>query len=190
MISNGAILTYTGTWYAALFSSSADVVANVAAKMTGAGLLVRSNKITQSFGAVAGGIIGLGGNTFTVVLQIQVENGMGFNSPNDVISIIRHFVNDETGQFPSADAVPYVQATPGGSPNPTGQPDTTKDTSGGTPKCLAGDSHDTTGSFNISCWWGNLTSKGLSVVGVLALLIVAGVGIFVFYGPQRVRVTT
>lgn len=189
MIPNGALLTYTGTWYASLFTSTSDLVANVGARLTTAGLLVRTQNINQNPWAVAGGIAGLGGNTFTVTLQLSVENGLGFGSPDDVIAVIRHAVYEEAGQFPSADSVPYTQASHGAPPTTTGQPDPGKGT-GGTPKCLAGDSHDTSGAFSVSCWWGNLTSKGLSTVGLLALLIVAGFGIFVYYGPQRVRVTS
>src|SRR5216683_1300104 len=92
VIPNGAILTYTGTWYASLFTSTSDLVANVAARLIEAGLLVRTQNINQNPWAVAGGIVGLGGNTFTVTLQIDVENGLGFNGPNDVIVVIRHAV--------------------------------------------------------------------------------------------------
>jgi hypothetical protein len=55
-------------------------------------------------------------------LQVQVNNGMGFSDPNDVISIIRHEVFVATGSFPTADSIPTVQTPGAAGPVATGQP--------------------------------------------------------------------
>jgi hypothetical protein len=110
-------------------------------------------------------------------LQMQVENGLGFDQPDDVISVIRHAVFEVTGSFPSADSLPFLQVPGSGSPQSTGQPKP-----GGTAPagCVSGTAYDTTGSFSLSCWWDNLTQKGLASVGLLTLVAVVGIGVFVF----------
>jgi hypothetical protein len=184
MIPNGAVITYTGTWVRETLRSADSTVGDVSPHLTEAGIALRgSPRVDASLFSS----LPFSGGQFQVTFQAQVENGLGFDKPEDLLSIIDNIVFQETGNKVVSSSLPYTQVG-GGAPTPTGQPGV--DVSGGTPKCLAGSSTDTSGSFNVSCWWTNLTSKGLSTVGLLALLIVAGVGIFIFYGPQRVRVTT
>jgi hypothetical protein len=170
MIPNGSVVTYVGTWAHSAFVSANSVVAEVNQALTAMGLSVRSWQVD------AGVITTLGG-PFGVTLQLQVENGLGFDKPDDVISIVRHAVYQVTGDFPSADSLPFVQVPGSGPPQPTGQPKP-----GGTAPvgCVAGTAYDTAGSFSLSCWWENLTQKGLASVGLLALVAVVGIGIFVF----------
>lgn len=185
MIPNGAIVTYTGAWIRETLSSADGTFNDVAPHLTEAGLALRgSPTITASLLSS----LPLSGGHFQVTFQAQVENGLGFDSPEALLAVIDNIVYQQTGNHPDTQSLPYTQANSNSPPAPTGQPGVSP--AGGTPKCLAGDSHDTTGSFNISCWWGNLTSKGLSTVGLLALVVVAGIGIFIFYGPQRVRLET
>lgn len=176
MIPNGSIVTYKGTWYASLFSSSNGVVSSVGADLATAGLLVKSSKINVSTTAVVTGVIGLGGNTFDVVLTLQVENGLGYDSPESIINQVRDAVNSVTGRFPNADSIPSFSDT-SGNVQSTGEPDvSTPDVTG----CIAGSGNDTDGNFSISCWFKNLTTQGLSTVGLLALVAIAGIGLAVW----------
>ncbi len=170
MIPDGSVVSYTGTWsrggIGEFFESADGLVNEVSTRLTSAGLPVRNRTIDAS----------IFNQEFTVTLQLQVENGMGFSTPDDIISVIRHWVYIVTGRFPTADSLPYVQR-PGGGKEPTGQPKP-----GGTAPagCISGSSLDTSGNWSFSCWWDNLTTKGLSTVGLLALAAAVGIGIFAF----------
>ncbi|SRR6266436_1237530 len=181
MIDDQSILSYVGTWQAGLVETPDSIVNNVVSALAGDGLTSRTAPvITSSLGTAAFG------GQFTVKLSLQVQNGLGFADKNDAIAIIRHEVLQETGKYPSSDSIPLVQV-PGGSATPTDQPGA-NDASSSPAGCIAGSSNDLTGSFSISCWFSNLTSKGLSTVGLLALVAIAAIGLIIFYGPQRVRV--
>lgn len=173
MLPNGTVVTYQGTWTAGgLFQTVNDLASAVYSDLVSQGLVVRNSSIDQSLGAIIGAA-GWGG-TFKVTLQLQVENGLGFGSPDDIISIIRGAVYQESGSFPSADSLPYKQL-PGENTTPTGEPDTTPAGGGpGAKGCIAGTSNDLTGSWSVSCWFGNLTTSGLSTVGMLVLIAIVG----------------
>jgi hypothetical protein len=127
--------------------------------------------------------IGLGITApFSVTLELQIDNGLGFNSENDVVQIVRHWVYDVTGAFPETDSIPYKQLPDSGA-IPTGQPVPKPSVSSG---CIAGTSNDTSGSFSFSCWFGNLTTKGLTSVGFIALLVLLGFGLLIFARPAAV----
>lgn len=182
MIANGAIFTYVGTWTRETLSSADSTVTDISSALTNAGLPLRgAPKVDASLFSS----LPFASGQFQVTFQAQVENGMGFNTVDDIITAVRNAVYQATGKFPVSDSVPQYQDNSSAPPVQTGLPKG----SSGTPQCIAGGSSDTTGSFSISCWWQNLTTKGLSTVGILALLIVAGFGIFIYYGPQRVRIT-
>ena len=172
MIEQGAILTYSSTWYANLWTSVNSLVAQIQKDLAGVGLAIRgAPQVNNPTLAVVGGIAGLGGNTFGVTFQVQVENGLGYNSQDDVASIVDGFVYQETGRIAVGTSIPYVQH-PDGSTDQTGEPAPTQTTS--TSDCIAGTSNDLTGNFSIACWFSNLTSKGFAAVGVLAILAVVG----------------
>ena len=174
MIPSGSIVTYTGHWpHNELFGfSSADkTVSDVAAE------LIQKFQLYVKSQAISGGLLSsVTGTGFDVTLQLQVNNGLGYSSPDDIISSIRSAVNDVLGDYPTSDSIPYVQV-PGGSQQGTGQPGSSTPATSG---CIAGSSNDTTGSFALSCWFKNLTTTGFASVGVLALLAVLGIGIFIF----------
>lgn len=168
MIANGEILTYIGTWTAGgIFQTVNDLASAVYTDLGQQGLAVRNSSVDQSIGQIIGAA-GWGG-TFRVTLTLQVENGLGFNSIDDVISIVRGAVYQESGSFPSADSIPYSGQdgrTPTGEPGPGGG-----DKNKG---CIAGTNDDLSGSFSLSCWFSNLTTQGLSTVGMLVLIAVVG----------------
>jgi hypothetical protein len=115
MVPDQSILNYVGTWTIPIeFSnpSASDIVTAVTAALENDGLEVRSASNTAGYLS----------STFTATLQIQVNNGMGFSDPNDVISIIRHEVYVATGSFPTSDTIPTVQTPGAAGPVATGQP--------------------------------------------------------------------
>lgn len=171
MVENGAILTYVGTWSAGgLFQTVNELVSAITTDLIARGIAVRNSSTDQSLGQLIGAA-GWGGQ-FKVTLQLQVENGLGFGSVEDVISIVRGAVYQESGSFPTADSIPYDQE-PGRATVSTGQPGSPLNVSpaGG---CIAGTSNDLTGSWSISCWFGNLTTSGLSTVGMMVLIAIVG----------------
>lgn len=169
-VGNGAILTYTGTWTAGgIFQTVNDLVSSVTTDLLSQGVAVRNSNIDQSIGQIIGAA-GWGG-TFRVTLQLQVENGLGFNSPDDVISIVRGAVYQETGSYPTADSIPYDQE-PGAATVMTGQP--AGATGAAQTGCIAGSSNDLSGSWSLSCWFSNLTTQGFSTVGMLVLVAIVG----------------
>jgi len=178
MIADQSNVTYVGTWRTARFAQASTSINNISAKLAGAGLPVRS--FSTDAGFFANLPIGLERVPFSVTLHLQVENLTGFQSPDDIVSIIRHWVLDETGVYPDADSLPYVQQ-PGQPEIPTGEPapPIARDKTG----CIAGTSTDLAGGFSLSCWFSNLTQKGLATTGFLALLIVAGLGLLIFARP-------
>lgn len=175
MIPNGSTFTYAGTWRAGL--SRADVlVQNVVAALAVDGLVSRAApKVNASLITTFGG-------SFGVTLQLQVANGLGYGSIDDIIGVIRHEAFDETGYYPSSDNVPGF-TSPSGDTQGTGQPDNTgaNDTAA---QCIAGSSSDTDGNFSISCWFKNLTTQGLSTVGLLAIVAIAGIGLVLWAGGK------
>lgn len=173
MVQNGAILTYVGTWYAGgVFQTVNDLVSAISQDILIQGLAVRSSSVNQSFGQLIGSA-GWGGG-FSVTMQVQVENGLGYASTDDVISIIRGAVYQESGAYPTGDSIPYDQE-PGQATTTTGQPTGTLSLSSpGQQGCIAGTSNDLTGNFSLGCWFSNLTTAGLSTVGVLVIIGIVG----------------
>lgn len=184
MIPNGANLTYTGTWQTALGKTSADVIRGVSTGLLKNSLPVRSFTSDATWATDFGHGLGIAGAPFVVTLHLQVENGLGFGSPNDIIALVRHWVYDTTGYFPITDSLPYAEQTPGRGEIPTGQPAAPPTPPGG--GCIAGTSNSLDGKFSISCWFGNLTTKGLTSVGFIALLVLLGFGLLIFARPAAV----
>jgi hypothetical protein len=115
VVPDQSILNYVGTWTIPIeFSnpSASDIVTAVTAALENDGIEVRSSSNTAGYLS----------STFTVNLQLQVNNGMGFSDPNDVISIVRHEVYVATGSFPTSDTIPTVQTPGAAAPVATGQP--------------------------------------------------------------------
>ena len=180
----GTILTYNGQWATWSLTSSPDsIVSDVSADLATAGLPVRSYKVNQSL-AQAASEIGLR-VAFSVTLQLQVENGLGFVDDDSVIQQVRDSVNSVTGRYPTADSLPYKQTPLDSTPSPTGQPATQTAGVGSGGGCISGSGQDTSGSFSVSCWFKNLTTQGLSTVGLLALIAVAGIGLLFWASDRR-----
>jgi hypothetical protein len=171
MVPNGANLTYVGTWVTNSFTQTTNALLSaVSTDLVGVGIAVRNSDANQSLGNI---ILNVGvGGQFKVTLSLQVENGLGYGSVDDIISIIRGFVYQESGQYPLSDSIPYTQDDSGNTV-PTGQPDTSR-TPNKSEGCIAGSNNDLSGSFSVGCWFSNLTSSGLSTVGVLALIGIVG----------------
>lgn len=101
-IPNGSLLTYSGTWQS-VFNTGAgyaqptdpqSILNAVVNAINADGQLTVTqapNTLSSSFLATIEGIFG-SSNSFPVTLVLQVTNGQGFASVNDVISIIHHYV--------------------------------------------------------------------------------------------------
>jgi hypothetical protein len=123
-IADGSMITYNGTWMSVFNPGTgiqgyaqAIVDAVVAAINQDGALTVLQwpRNLSSSFTGVVKGIIGAS-EPFNVTLVLQVTNGLGFASVNDVISIIRHYVYQVSGVFPTFDKISSVGAG-GGAPN-------------------------------------------------------------------------
>jgi hypothetical protein len=170
-VPNGAIVTYVGTWPPGTYLGFVDYTSAVFADLTAAGLVILQNSGGPALALLTG-------TSFSITLEIQVENGLGFASGDDLIAIIRNAVYQESGNFPISDSMPYIQA-PGAASTATGQPGTSAPA---TPAC--GDPSLTFAS-NPAAWFSCLTSKGLSTLGLVAIGI--AVGAVLLFTAQKKR---
>ena len=132
-------------------------------------------------------------NPITFTMQVEVDTGFDYGSPDDVASLLNHGVYQALGVMPSTFSIPRFTLPPGGGAGSggtvdTGQPGPGTNNGAAPSGCIAGTSNDLSGSFSLSCWFGNLTSKGLSTVGLLAIAVVVGIAVFVFAPRPRVSV--
>jgi hypothetical protein len=114
MVPDGSVVVYTGTWLPHGTQGATDVLAQVSSILAPEGLSVRSVSSSPYRFLV--------NNTFNAKLTIQVANGMGYNQPSDIASVVDNAAWQVTGSMPLASSISSVQA-PGGSPTPTGQPE-------------------------------------------------------------------
>lgn len=119
MIADQALVTYQGTWTPTQALGSNDIVSSVNTALSKDGLAVRDFSSDAGFSQNTFPFT-LNLTPFHVTLKLQVQNGLGFSSPDDIISIVRHEVFTVTGIFPVSDTVPTVQ-NPGGTATNTGQ---------------------------------------------------------------------
>lgn len=165
-IPDGTILTYTGTWQPTNTMGASNVISSVSSDLTGAGLPIRSS--SNDAGVLQNSEVPfvLDLSPFHVTLTIQVQNGLGFSQIGDVVSIIRHWVYSETGQFPITDTVPtIVLPNTGGAIVPTGQPDAQ----------TGQQSTQGAGLFDsIVKSLGNTVTNTTAAIGVAAILAVGG----------------
>lgn len=166
-----SIVYYEGTWPQRAFSLPPSILKHVVNSLNSMGLAVRASEITSG---VFGEAIG---SPFNVRLTLEVENGLGFSTTDDVISLVRGAVYAEVGEFPTADNVPRFKPPRGGV------------VTGGAPSeapregCISGTSQDLNGDFSLSCWFSNLTGKGLSTIGLLAIGALVGL-VLIFQGRR------
>ena len=175
VIQNGAIVTYTAEWPYGTYAGFVDYAPTVYNDLNAAGLTVQG---------VQGGfslLNSLLGSPFKITLTLQVSNGLGFGNENDLMSIISHYVQQESGNAPLSQSVPYVKNPSDTSTQATGQAATPGTVSTGTPGAthVCGDPSwgffDDPGQY-ISC----LTSKGLSSLGLIAIGLMVGVAFILF----------
>jgi hypothetical protein len=159
MIPDGTIVTYVGTWNSA-YNTGGGISQPGYAQAISDGVVAALNqdgqlKVLSSPHDLSSGIVGAAkaivgyGEPFTETLILQVTNGMGFGSVNDIISIVRHYVYTVSGQFPTSDAITGVHhpgdpSTPASlAPTPAGPVDLTT-------------------WFETNAWW-----IGLALAGVI-----------------------
>ena len=181
MVPNGAIVTYSGKWpipkcfFSPLIIRVGDFVGKVTARLLNSGLAVRDSRFTSEGFLVAG----FPAEGTSITLQIQVQNQVGFGSPQDIISIVRHEVYQEFCAFPLSDSIPFQQ-NPGGGQTGTGQPAP----SGPNVKACAG-ALNQNGNWDIGCWVSSLTNQGMWAIGLVAIGLLT---LVVLLPAQSVRV--
>src|SRR5271170_71832 len=121
IVPDQSVVNYQGTWQSDLITSSQNILLAVTAALTQDGFAVRNSQISTSGIAGALGVE----ESYGVTLQLQVNNGMGFGDPNDIISIISHEVFVASGYMPLAGSIPTVQAPGAAGAVATGQPTVT-----------------------------------------------------------------
>lgn len=178
IIQNGSIVTYVGQFSPGVGYNSNDVQAAMTSGLLAAGMSV------LSYTSAGESFFSIGTEQLTVTIQAKIQTGFDYANESDVASIINHVVYEKFGVLP-AGSIPRFQP-PSGSTQQTGQPGVT--TPSNPSGCISGTSHDLSDSFSLSCWFGNLTTKGLSTVGLLAIAIAIAVGIFFFTPRPRVSV--
>lgn len=125
VIQNGATLQYQGLWFGDDRSSGDYLVSTVSDDLSRAGFSVVASSNNGGFKTSSG-------STFGVSMTLKVNNGTGFASEDDVLTLMHTAVLKETGKRPDLDAIPIVNnqqpstdndgtAQPGGTNVPTGQ---------------------------------------------------------------------
>lgn len=172
VVPNGAILTYTGNWPPGIDAGFVDYTGTVFSALVADGLPLQGS-INGGFGVLNAAL----GNSFQITFNIQVQNGVGYGSINDVISIIRGEVYAAAGAFPNTDSIPTVQI-PGGASQVTGQV-AGAPASGGTGSFQCG---DPSWSFLQAPgqWFSCLTQKGLSTLGLVFIGLALGIVLLLF----------
>lgn len=169
MIPDGAVLNYAGTWPAGNLFGFSDYTGKVYGDLATAGLAVRTSTSNAQTATLLG-------TTIKVQLQLQVQNGLGFDNPDDVISIINHAVYQATGSFPLSGTIPTVQSAPDSKPVSTGQP--------GVPVANTGEHQCGDPSWGITDdfpkWVECLTTKGLTTLGLVAIGLAIGIAFILF----------
>ncbi len=178
LVPNNSIVSYVAQFVPGVGYNSGDVQGKVTAALAAVGMPVLTMTVSgESF-------FSIGTEPLTVTLQAKIQTGYDYGDETDVASIMNHAIYSVFGVLPSG-SIPRFQP-PSGAGVVTGQPNLTA------PKppdgCIAGSSNDLAGSFSLSCWFSNLTSKGLSTVGLLTIAIAVGVAIFFFAPRPRVSV--
>jgi hypothetical protein len=130
-IPDGSIIVYRGTWTSVFNTGQGykqmgdpqSIVDGVVAALNADGeltVLQQPQGLSSGWGAITGAL----GVTkpFQVTLTLQVTNGQGFQSVNDPISIINHYVYAVSGLMPQWSTVTSVRppsAAPGSTPGST-----------------------------------------------------------------------
>lgn len=172
-IDQGSIVTYQGTWPIGTWFGFVDYTSDVLNSLNAAGLAVQGK--TGGFNVTNAAL----GNPFQIGLTLQVQNGVGFESVNDILAVISSAVQQAEGNPPIAQSIPYV-TQPGGSAQPTGQ--ATSAASQGNSNAGGHQCGDPTWSFfddptqYLSC----LSQKGLSTLGLVFIGLLIGVAFIIF----------
>jgi hypothetical protein len=176
MIPDGSIVTYVGKWPVGNSALLGDYTGKVKSALSGDGIVTRGQSGGFGFG------VQIFGTPFDIQLSLQVENGLGFDSPDDIISLIRHEVYQACADFPISDSIPYVKTPNDETQQATGQPtgsDLGATLKGPGAQHVCGDPSwsffDDPGQY-LQC----LTTKGLSTLGILFIGLLIGIAFIVF----------
>lgn len=157
------------------FGTPSGLIADVKAALRSQGVTVIS--YTSSGGFLAS----VTGGSFSVTLQIHIENGLGFADETALRGVVDDAIEAQgLGVSVVSSDILKIQGPDGSNTKTSVNDGAAKD------GCIAGTGNDLAGNFSLSCWFGNLTGKGLSTVGLLTVVAVLGVGLFVLSGASSV----
>jgi hypothetical protein len=173
-IPTGTLVNYKGQWHAGGLTGPQDVINKVSSALAADGITVRNSDWSGSALGDISGYIGAG-QDFTATLQVQVTGGLGYNSADDVRSIIDHEVYTATSTLPASSSIPNF--TLPGTTSVSGFTDWLKSLFTGSTSTGQGGT-DTSGGFSLS----NITSSGtlyiaiaiFGFIGALALIGYSG----------------
>jgi len=159
-VSDQSIATYQAIWpQDANFSFASTIIDSVStALQANDGISVLSSTNQNSpVGAFQG-------KAYSVVLQVQVRNGMGFGASQDLASVIDHEFYVVTGKMPLASSITSVGSGPSASPT----------LSSTDPNCVAGMPYDLNGNPcaapSLTSWFEqNALWIGLGIAAVVVL---------------------
>lgn len=166
---DGAIVTYVGTWPPGNAFGFSDYTGKVISDLTANGLLVKSFSSNAQTATLLG-------TNIQINLQLQVNTGVGgFGDINDLISVIQHYVIQETGSNTISDSVPMVQGVTGATAV-TGQPGNPGGTGPASHQC-----GDPSWGFtdDPAQWFTCLSQKGLSTLGLVFIGLALGIVLLV-----------
>lgn len=174
VIQNGAIVTYTAKWPYGTLAGFSDYSPAVYSDLASAGLAVQG--IQGGFSLLNS----LLGSPFTITLTLQVQNGLGFASEADLMSIVEHYVQQESGNDVLSQSVPYIKNPGDATTQATGQANSaTPNANAPGTQHVCGDPNwgffDDPGQY-LSC----LSQKGLSSLGLVMIGLLVGVAFIVF----------
>lgn len=166
-VANGAIVQYEGKWSATPKIGAVELMRLVSAALGKDALAVKDSSNDADFlQSTTIPFIGASLTPFKVTLKLQVSNGLGYSSEDDIINVVRHEVFTITESYPVADSITSVQ-NPNQVAVPTGQPNI--------------DGTGNGGDDNVS-WWDGITHlfsdtkilfAGLGIGLVVAVLLIA-----------------
>lgn len=109
-IQNHAILIYQGIWEAIPSVGATELASRVTSALIKDGFSIKDlTSDAGFFQSTAVPFLGAALTPFHVTMRIQVVNGVGYGSEDDVLSIIHHEYNVIVNKFPVSDTIPTIQ---------------------------------------------------------------------------------
>lgn len=172
MLPDGTVFEYQSTdWSVTFASGPQEIISRVASNLQSKGLYVRANsyKTPSVLAQIYGDAVG--SYKYSVDMQVQIENGVGFASVDDAASIIDHEVYVITGNLPTHSVPNFDQPNVApGLKEVCGQPNCDQNNPN---RCL---------EDVITCWFKKLTLKGMYALAIIGLVAIGAVSLILYRG--------